>query len=157
MVKVGEVVQTPFGEGTVKELRRNEFLTYIVEPTTWKMNAGQKPVFYMNPTDVRRIFRSGDLVTTLYGTGNVLEVRSRDHVVIVKPNTWTLDNNKVPTFYMNENSVELVPKKSSSFEEKFAEVRSIKEEGSSFFKEKEYELARERWSSTIERLNVRKN
>lgn len=50
------------------------------------------------------ILKAGDYVTTPYGTGTVEKIRD-DGVVIVRPDTWQLDRNKIPTFYMNRNAV----------------------------------------------------
>lgn len=220
MIELGNLVKTPYGEGIVVGFRRQQL---VVEPTTWKMAGGQKPTFYMNPADVRPVFRVGDAVRTVYGPGEIVKIRESDGfyvvhmrdwklasgqspvlylderalridkvagvsvqsehsfksgdyvqtpygsgtvsetradgIVIVRPDTWVLDRNKIPIFYMHHSAVK--PKqrveqkvaKLQSFDEKFAEIKQLKEEGNKFFKDKNYEQAKDRYAQCIDGLN----
>ena len=44
--------------------------------------------------------------------------------------------------------------KQQSFDEKFAEIKQLKEEGNKFFKDKNYEQAKDRYAQCIDGLNV---
>ena len=50
------------------------------------------------------MFVVGDHVNTAYGTGVVSAIRS-DGMLVVRPDTWKLDRDHVPTFYLNANTV----------------------------------------------------
>ena len=45
----------------------------------------------------------GNKVNTPYGRGVIIE--DRGNIVVVKPNSWVLANNKPPTFYLNIKDV----------------------------------------------------
>jgi hypothetical protein len=51
------------------------------------------------------ILVAGDFVNTPYGTGNVASVRDTDGIVVVRPDTWKLDRDHVPFFYLNRHTV----------------------------------------------------
>lgn len=50
------------------------------------------------------ILAAGDYVNTPYGTGTVSSIRD-DGMAVVRPDTWKLDRDHVPVFYLNRNNV----------------------------------------------------
>jgi hypothetical protein len=81
--------------------------------------------------------------------------------VIVRPDTWVLDRNKIPTFYMHHTAVrpkqriaQNLEAKRQTFDQKFAEIKQLKEEGNKFFKDKNYDQAKDRYAQCIDGLNV---
>lgn len=102
---IDDYVNTPYGTGHVTEVRADGMIT--VRPDLWKVAGDHKPFFYMNATGVTRATNAGvankiavgDYVDSMYGTGYVTAVRS-DNMLEVRPDTWHLDREQVPSFYL---------------------------------------------------------
>lgn len=102
---VDDYVNTPYGTGHVTEVRRDGMIT--VRPDLWKVAGDHKPFFYMNAIGVTRATNAGeankiavgDYVDSMYGTGYVTGVRA-DNMLEVKPDTWRLDREVVPSFFL---------------------------------------------------------
>ena len=106
---IGDYVVTQYGNGYVEQIRRRDNIV-LVRPETWMLDRHHIPLFYMNPQAVKKAatrpaLHIGDYVNTLYGTGFIEAIRRRDDMVIVRPDTWTLDRGKVPTFFMHKSAV----------------------------------------------------
>ena len=104
MIELGNLVKTPYGEGIVVDFRRQQL---VVEPTTWKMAGGQKPTFYMNPADVRPVFRVGDAVRTVYGPGEIVKIRESDGFYVVHMRDWKLASGQSPVLYLDERALRI--------------------------------------------------
>jgi hypothetical protein len=102
MTELGSLVTTPYGDGIVVDVRQHQV---VVEPTTWKMAGEQKPTFYLNPKDVRPIFRVGDAVRTVYGPGQIVKIRETDGFYVVHMRDWKLASGQSPVLYLDERSL----------------------------------------------------
>ena len=49
----------------------------------------------------KEVVQAGAIVKSTYGTGEVLDVRG-DDVLVIRPTEWTLANGCVPTFYIKQ-------------------------------------------------------
>jgi hypothetical protein len=103
---VGDYVNTPYGTGHVTETRADGMVT--VRPDLWKVAGDHKPFFYMNASGVTRATNAGiankiavgDYVDSMYGTGYVQAIRAEDNMLIVRPDTWQLALELIPTFFL---------------------------------------------------------
>jgi hypothetical protein len=104
MLNLGDSVKTPYGDGVVVDLRNHQV---VVRPTTWAMANGQKATFYMNPKDVEQMFRVGDVVRTVYGVGEVQNIRPSDGFYIVILRDWKLASGQSPVLYLEGRAMRL--------------------------------------------------
>lgn len=99
----------------------------------------------------------GTKVSTAYGKGTIVEVRSTDNTIVVTPENWTLANGKLPMFYLNRESVSVAPNgpPSTSFESRMQRAVECKEKGTELFKAKDLEGAHTSYGQALTIMNVR--
>ena len=102
MIEVGDTVKTPYGEGMVKDIRHDQV---VVETTTWQMAGGQRATLYLSHSDVKPIFKVGDTVRTLFGVGDVMEVRDHGTPYVVQLHQWKLASKQSPVLYLSDHSL----------------------------------------------------
>lgn len=107
---VGQDVFTPYGKGIIIRKRNNDI---IVKPSNWYMASGQTPTFYLNPQDVKPVFKVGDKVSSTFGSGVINEIRQTDSVYVVTLDSWFLATGKSPVLYLQSQSFSLKIKSSS--------------------------------------------
>ena len=139
----GEVVDCMYGRCRVDEVRADDMVKCT--PLSWRLAAGQLPVFYLNKESVKpATVRVGDVVKCNYGgVGSVVEVRETGDYVITLAN-WKLAQGQSPRLYLQRDSFEL----SSGLEEGGKGVKSAKQ------------LQREQmtfWKESIQRAGEKKN
>jgi len=139
----GDVVDCMYGRCRVDEVREDDGMV-IATPLSWRLAAGQLPVFYLNKESVKpATVRVGDVVKCNYGgLGTVVEVREADFVITLQ--NWKLAQGQSPSLYLQRESFEL----SSGLEEGAKGVKSAKQ------------LQREQmayWKESIRRAGEKKN
>lgn len=82
-----------------------------------------------------------------------------DGMIVVRPDKWRIANDKIPTFYMLHSAVKKTDKPSPSklpktFDENFASIKAVKDQGNAFFKTGNFENAKEIYAKCIADLNV---
>lgn len=102
MFRVGDAVKTPYGDGTVTDLRHEQI---VVQPSKWDMAGGQKATLYLNVRDVKPLFVVGDVVRTLFGIGDIIEIRTHGVPYVIKLHEWQLASAKSPVLYLGEHSI----------------------------------------------------
>jgi hypothetical protein len=98
-VKEEDLVDTPFGPGTIKEVRPNGILK--VRPLKWHLTNEVSHAMFVHKSSVsiRAPFVAGDVVDTHHGAGVVVEVRPEDSVAVIRPMTWSLSAMSTPLIY----------------------------------------------------------
>lgn len=165
---INQQVITPYGRGIVETLRLSASSTdesmVIVRPYDWVLANEQKPIFYLNVKDVQPVYPKGCVVSTVFGVGEVHEVRE-DGIYIVRLKHWILANNKRPTLFLNESSLthykETEVSKSSQetdnsenleksmFEKQLQEALTLKNEANEHFKKGELEDAKSKYIESV--------
>ena len=102
MFAVGDAVKTPYGDGVVTDLRKDQV---VVQPSTWNMAGGQKATLYLGMNDVKHVFKVGDSVRTLFGVGKITEIRTEGVPFVVQLDGWQLASTKSPVLYLAEHSI----------------------------------------------------
>jgi hypothetical protein len=101
---VGDPVKTPYGEGVVVDVRHNQI---VVQPSAWHMAGGQKATLFLNLKDVKPLFKVGDCVRTLFGVGNIIDIRDHGVPFVIRLQEWKLASMKSPVLYLGEHSLKL--------------------------------------------------
>ena len=103
---VGEIVQTIYGSGIVRSITSQGMVE--VELGSWCLANRSTVRCFMNAKGVfpasRNMFKLGQEVETIYGTGSVREVRE-DGIVHVDVHSWQLANGARPQCFMNAESL----------------------------------------------------
>jgi hypothetical protein len=156
---ITQKVVTPYGPGTIEELRHptgnGDESMVIVRPNAWVLANNQKPIFYLNSKDVRPLYPIGCIVVTVFGIGEINDVRD-DGIYVVRLKNWILANNSSPTLYFNEASLSLYVKKDESKQPTESEndrnvrqAAKVKNEANEHFKEGEFEEAKAKYFEAI--------
>lgn len=111
---VGDKVKCAFGQGFVKSIRHDGII--IVGLDNWNLANNSKPTLYLNPAFVSKAvipvpaggFKVGDQVQTIFGKGQILEIRTTDNIHVVTLFKWILANKKSPKLYLNVSSLSLI-------------------------------------------------
>ena len=111
---VGDKVKCSFGRGFVKSIRHDGII--IVGLDNWNLANNSKPTLYLNPAFVSKAvvpvpvggFKVGDEVQTIFGAGQIIEIRTKDNIHVVTLNKWILANKKSPKLYLNVSSISLI-------------------------------------------------
>lgn len=158
---IDQEVSTPYGPGRVIGLRgpmgKDQV---IVEPSTWTLAAGQRPKFYMNPSDVTPKLLIGDEITSGYGKGKIEEIRE-DGIYIVSLVDWVLANKKSPKAYLSASSISKFQPKSqqetfnASFAAANARAMQSKEQGSLHYKAQEFMQAKLKYGEAMGIMQVK--
>jgi hypothetical protein len=160
MVFLKQTVNTPYGRGYVKQINASHV---IVEPLDWLLANNQKPIFYMNPKDVKPFYNIGDKVTCSFGRGSVNSIRDEDGIYVITLNNWALADGKSPTLYLNEQSfqkdvestIETKPAKPEiTFESVYKQALSLKDQGKDLYMLKKYAEARVKYLEGLEIMRV---
>jgi len=146
---VKQKVQTPYGNGFIKEIRPNDI---VVQPTAWALANDQKPVFYMNPKDVKPLFAKGDLVSSVFGTGKIIDIRENDGIYVITAMNWLLADGKSPTFFMNDDSFKKLPP--TEFEIAWKKAAALKEEAKAQYVQKKFAEAKILYAKVIDTIRV---
>lgn len=153
-------VETPYGVGKIIEIRSGH---YVVEPETWRLAAGQKPTFYMNPKDVKPFFKIGDSVRSVFGIGQVKDIRGENNTYVVTLNNWKLADGKSPTLYLNDDSMTREGPSAADLEQKAVEakiegvlskVAQMREIAKDLYAQKKFEEAKAKYTEIMESLRV---
>ena len=94
-----DLVNTPFGPGTVKEVRPNGMLK--VRPLKWhlKNEVVHTMIIHKDVVSIRAPVVVGEVVGTQHGAGVVVDVLSSDSVVVIRPLTWSMSSKSIPLIY----------------------------------------------------------
>ena len=159
MTFVGQEVISPYGKGTIKQIREHDNMV-LVEPLTWLLANNKPPVFYMNPKDITPLYAVGDSLTCPFGNGKLYEIRN-DGIYVVKLETWKLATGKSPTLYLNKSSIKHCKvisnvdlSKQSFIEECLQTSYKHKAEATRLFATKQYETAKNKYFEALTALKV---
>ena len=99
VIKEEDLVNTPYGPGTVKEVRSNGMLK--VRPLKWHLQdeVVHTMIIHKDVVSIRAPFVAGDVVDTHHGAGVVVEVRPSDCVAVIRPLTWSMSAMSIPLIY----------------------------------------------------------
>jgi len=150
---IGQEVITPYGNGKILDIRQSDHVV-VVRPTTWELDRGSRPTFFMNPKDVRPKIAINTVIKCNFGAGRVTDYRADGIYVIVLDN-WKLAQGQSPTLYLNSDSftvdtgVPPPPAGPSIFELAIEKAVSFKNEAGEFFKQKEYGKAKQAYLDSL--------
>ena len=166
LYKVGDLVSTVYGDGRIESIRENDAV-YVILLDHWKLAQGQSPTLYLQGQSLsRRVSKSlkglsvATKVITPYGNGVITSIREADNIVVVCPDNWIMADGKPPRFFMNPSHVTVHKdtgndnsQKSdmveSSVEAKIKRCIELKNNGSSFFKRKDFENAKIMYTNAL--------
>ncbi|KAJ1432782.1 hypothetical protein B484DRAFT_22790 [Ochromonadaceae sp. CCMP2298] len=150
-----QLVSTPYGPGEIMEVRSDAVL---VRPTTWTMAAGQKPMFYMSPRDVKPAYAMGTKVSCTFGVGVVTHVRE-DGIYVVTLENWKLADGFSPTLYLNQASIKTflppvptIDRQKLAFDEFISKAAIAKSQATESFKTSDIQTARLKYMTALETL-----
>lgn len=157
---VGQKVITPYGVGSVQEIRSNGQL--VVVPSNWKLANNQKPTFYMNAASVKPFFGIDENIVCSFGAGVVKDIRDEDGIYVVTLTNWQLANGKSPTLYLNEQSL---MRPSSKHDEKkepgpnsfalvYKDAMAEKDLAKAAYLAKRFEEAKLRYATAVDTMRV---
>lgn len=157
---MNQKVSTPYGPGKVIKVREFD---YVVEPSSWRLAAGQKPTFFMNPKDVQPFFQIGDNVKCSFGSGQIIDYNDKTNIYVVTLLNWKLATGKSPTLFLNDESMAPEEMTAAAKAEKEAVVRTeqmlleasvLKEEAKELYCQRKYEEAVARYHEVNARLQI---
>jgi hypothetical protein len=161
-MEIGDFVSTPYGIGSITEIRDNDFI--IVKPTEWTMAGNQKATFYLHRKDVKIRFLNGDKISCSFGEGIVQEYRKSDGVYVIHLVNWKLATHKSPVLYLQESAVSKCIPRKVPIEEIIAEahIKNIaaankaKHEGNELFSKKtpDYVEAKQKYAIALRVFEV---
>lgn len=159
----GDLVSTVYGNGYIESIREED-ATYIVLLDHWKLAQGQSPTLYLRAEALSRR-ENKDLhnlpiaakVHTPYGNGVVTSTRHCDGMVVVRPDNWIMADGKPPQFFMNPSQVTPLEASASpskketvdSVESKIKRCIELKNNGTAFFKLKDYNNAKVMYTNAL--------
>lgn len=169
LYSVGDLITTVYGNGYIKSIREED-ATYIIFLDHWKLAQGQSPTLYLQAQAFsRRENKALDglsiatKVHTPYGNGVITSIRVADSMVIVRPDNWIMADGKPPQFIMNPSQVTshsarkateaaaAAAKKEddASVASKIKRCIELKNNGSAFFKLKDFENAKVMYTNAL--------
>ncbi|GMI60880.1 hypothetical protein ScalyP_jg2595 [Parmales sp. scaly parma] len=133
-VPIGSVVKTLYGTGTVAQFRTSDCMyVVVISKDSWVLAYDNEITCYLQAHDLTVLsspakteqvevvveaelsttnkdakFIKGETVLTIYGVGEVLEVRKNDYVVRLRK--WKLAYDSLPTLFLAEDALKKEPK-----------------------------------------------
>jgi hypothetical protein len=166
LYSAGDLITTVYGDGYIQSIREEDAI-YIVLLDHWKLAQGQSPTLYLQGQALSRRTNK-DLtglsvamaVHTPYGNGVITSIRASDSMVVVRPDNWIMADGKPPQFFMNPSQVTSLAARKAADKEKTkdddASVASkikrcieLKNNGSAFFKLKEFDEAKVMYTNAL--------
>ena len=123
-------------------------LLYNQQRGLWRMIKSQ--FFFMNPKDVKPLF--GDLVSSVFGTGKIIDIRENDGIYVITAMNWLLADGKSPTFFMNDDSFKKLPP--TEFEIAWKKAAALKEEAKAQYVQKKFAEAKILYAKVIDTIRV---
>jgi hypothetical protein len=163
LFSVGDLITTVYGDGYIHAIREEDAV-YVVYLDQWKLAQGQSPTLYLQGQALsRRVNKHleglsiATKVHTPYGNGVITSIRASDSMVVVRPDNWIMADGKPPQFFMNPSQVksldsESVTKKKddeSTVASKIKRCIELKNNGSAFFKLKDFENAKVMYTNAL--------
>lgn len=151
-----KLVETPYGKGLVLRTRKHLDGVQEVELLDWKVanNTGpHRPATLYTSSKLASVKpASGDDVLTIYGRGQILELRDNDQAVVLL-SSWRLAGRSRVKCYLSLSSLSVVrPKKLFEMDvyERVEHGQKLKKEATEFFQRKEYEKALNVYSHAVD-------